>query len=117
MHRPTDIDHTLIEEALQAARDTKGLFIGEDLLKQSAKLFGSQFGDVPAAIVADANTFSAAGRAVADSFKFSGHPCVEPFVFTDPDLYAEHRFVVSWKSRCASTTRFRSRSDRGRSMT
>ena len=43
--------------------------------------------------VADLNTYPAAGQAVADAFRATGHPLLEPFIFRAPNLHAEHRFV------------------------
>ena len=45
-------------------------------------------------IVADVNTYRAAGQAVAEEFRAVAHPLLEPFIFRAPDLYAEHRFVT-----------------------
>ena len=58
-------------------------------------MFRQQFGDKPALLVADTNTFAAAGRAVLSAFLHAGHACREPFIFTDPKLYAEHKYVVA----------------------
>ncbi|MCX6921752.1 MAG: sn-glycerol-1-phosphate dehydrogenase, partial [Verrucomicrobia bacterium] len=51
--------------------------------------------DKPALLVADTNTFAAAGRAVVAAFRSAGQACREPFVFTDPNLYAEQKYVVA----------------------
>src|SRR3989442_8275254 len=83
----------LIAAALRAARDTKALIIGTDVVEQCAAMFAAQFGSEPAVIVADANTFAAAGRRVIHAFKAAGRECLEPFVFDDPALYAEHTYV------------------------
>jgi glycerol-1-phosphate dehydrogenase [NAD(P)+] len=44
-------------------------------------------------LVADENTFAAAGQKVLDAFRVAKHLVLEPFIFRDPALYAEHRFV------------------------
>ena len=44
-------------------------------------------------IVADANTWAVAGQTVLEIFREGGHDLTKPFIFRDPDLYAEHRFV------------------------
>lgn len=49
-------------------------------------------------IVSDPNTMAAAGGAVSDAFHAKGHATIEPFLFADPDLYAEHRFVEKLQS-------------------
>ena len=75
------------------ARDTRRLVIGAGVLKQSADLFASEFSNRRAVIVADAATFDAAGKSVFDVFKRAAHEIIEPFVFSDPSLYAQMRFV------------------------
>lgn len=44
-------------------------------------------------LVCDENTFRVAGKAVWEAFQQAGHPCLEPFIFRDPTLYAEYKFV------------------------
>ncbi len=83
-----------IAEALSAARDTRRLELGSGVLNQTPEVFRQLFGDKPALLVADTNTFAAAGRAVQEAFRRAGHNCREPFIFTDPKLYAEHKYVT-----------------------
>ena len=82
-----------IRRALAAARETRCLELGTGLLARVPEIFRSQFGDRPAAIVADANTYAAAGQAVQAAFEAAGHPTVRPFLFDDPKLYAEYKYV------------------------
>jgi glycerol-1-phosphate dehydrogenase [NAD(P)+] len=82
----------ILSEALVAAKDTRALEIGSKILQKAPEIFRQQFGDKPAVIVADTNTFEAAGRAVHDAFHHKNQ-CLEPFIYTDPNLYAEYRFV------------------------
>jgi glycerol-1-phosphate dehydrogenase [NAD(P)+] len=84
-----------IAEALSAARDTRCLELGRGVLNQTPKVFRQQFGDKPALLVADTNTFVAAGAAVREAFRRAGHACREPFVFTEPSLHAEHQHVAA----------------------
>jgi glycerol-1-phosphate dehydrogenase [NAD(P)+] len=44
-------------------------------------------------VIADVNTFAAAGRDVLDSLRSSGHPCARPFVFEDSNLRPEYTHV------------------------
>ena len=83
-----------LSEALGAARETRCLEIGAGVARNTPRVFQNQFGAQPAIIVADANTFPAAGRIVADAFTAARHPVLESFVFSAPDLHAEHRFVA-----------------------
>ncbi|MFN7141051.1 MAG: iron-containing alcohol dehydrogenase, partial [Limisphaerales bacterium] len=82
-----------LAEALQSARETRALEVGSNILHQTPELFRRFFGEKPAVIVADEHTMGIAGEAVAAAFKNAGHPMEAPFVFTDPDLYAEYSYV------------------------
>ena len=82
-----------LKEALAAARETKALEIGEGILQKTPQLFRAHFGDKPAVLVADENTFAAAGQKVLEAFRVAKHSVMEPFIFRDSALYAEHRFV------------------------
>jgi glycerol-1-phosphate dehydrogenase [NAD(P)+] len=84
-----------LAEALVAGGETHSLEIGQGVLERTPDIFRQQFGDQPALPVADTNTFAAAGKAVVDAFRRSGRSCREPFIFTDPKLYAEHEHVTA----------------------
>jgi glycerol-1-phosphate dehydrogenase [NAD(P)+] len=86
---------TSITEALSAARDTRCLELGQGVLGRVPQVFTRQFGDKPALLIADTNTFAAAGQAVREAFRAAGRASRDPFVFTDPDLHAEHRHVLA----------------------
>lgn len=82
-----------LAEALSAASETKALEIGQGILDQTPRVFRAQFGDQPAILVADENTFAAAGQRVLEAFRAAKHPVLEPYIFSDPSLYAEYRFI------------------------
>lgn len=84
---------TVLRDALRAARETRSLRIDSGVRHATAELFETEFGRTPAVIVADTNTFAAAGRDVLESFRSRGLTCDAPFVFDDPNLYAEYRYV------------------------
>ena len=84
-----------IVEALRAARETRCLELGNGVLGRTPEVFRQQFGSKPVQLVADTNTFAAAGHAVQEAFRRAGHACREPFIFSDPKLYAEHKYVVA----------------------
>src|ERR1017187_5051532 len=88
-------ERVTIAAALKAARDTRCLKLGEGVLARTPEVFREQFGGKTALLVADTNTFAAAGQAVQEAFRRSGHACREPFIFDDPKLYAEHKYVVA----------------------
>ncbi len=83
-----------LAEALSAANETRCLEIGPGVRKLTPRVFRQQFGDEPAFIVADVNTYRAAGQEVLEAFRAAGHPVLEPFIFRAPDLYAETGFVT-----------------------
>lgn len=83
-----------MSDALSAARDTRCLEIGEGILSQTPRLFQDLFGERAAVVVADPNTFTAAGRAVHETFQATRHATRDPFVFDSPDLHAEERFLL-----------------------
>src|SRR5512137_658089 len=82
----------LLETALAAARDTRCLTVGRGSRHQTAAVFERLFGGERAVIVADENTFAAAGRDVQDSFAGAGHAAEAPFVF-GRDVHAGYSFV------------------------
>jgi glycerol-1-phosphate dehydrogenase [NAD(P)+] len=83
----------MIEDALQAARETKALWVGAGILPRVAELFQEQFPEKRAVIIADNNTFGVAGQYVEKYISEAGIRQEAPFVFTDPGLYAEYSFV------------------------
>jgi glycerol-1-phosphate dehydrogenase [NAD(P)+] len=82
-----------LAEALSAARETRCLEIGAGVVRLTPRVFRQQFGERPAVIVADVDTYRAAGQAVAEAFRAAKHPILDPFIFRAPDLHAEHMFV------------------------
>jgi glycerol-1-phosphate dehydrogenase [NAD(P)+] len=84
-----------VSEAIGTARDTRCLELGRGMLGKVPQIFRQQFGDKPPLLIADTNTFAAAGRAVLEAFRHAGHDCHEPFLFTAPQLYAEHNYVLA----------------------
>lgn len=86
-------DEQLLDGAVKSADQTRMVRVGRGLRRDASSAFAGLFGTSPAVIVADANTFAAAGRDVVDGFRREGHPCLEPFVFDDPALHAEYSHV------------------------
>ena len=84
-----------LAEALIAGGETRSLELGQGVLGRTPEVFRQHFGGKPALPVADTNTFAVAGQAVVEAFRRAGQPCREPFVFTDPQLYAEHKYVTA----------------------
>jgi glycerol-1-phosphate dehydrogenase [NAD(P)+] len=80
-----------IKGALRDATDTHDVTIGAGVLSSAGDLFEQCFGDQPAVIVADENTFATAGKEVQRSLEKSGRKLVEPYIFPGrPTLYAKY---------------------------
>jgi glycerol-1-phosphate dehydrogenase [NAD(P)+] len=95
-------EETLLDRALQAARDTRFLTVDRGARRAAARVFASAFGATPARIVADDRTFAAAGADVCESFRRAGATCDEPFLF-GPNVHAEHAFVELLEGALRST--------------
>ena len=80
----------LIQQALKTATDTKDIVFGRDVLKETGAVFARNFPGKKVIVVADGNTFAAAGEAVVESLKSAGVEFAEePYVFPGtPTLYA-----------------------------
>lgn len=87
-----------IERALQRTTDTKDLLIGPGVVARTAGMFTKLFPGKTAIIIADTNTWEVAGKAVLKSLEEASVPHVASFVFDDPDLYAEWKFVEQLKA-------------------
>jgi len=85
---------TRLDRALIAARDTRRLELDSGALGITPRVFRELFGPKPVLIVTDSITFNVAGQAVFNTFKAVNHVCREPFIYIDPNLYAEHKFVL-----------------------
>ena len=92
-----------IAAALAAATDTSAMEIGIDILDRVPQMFVEQFPAKRALIVADENTWRAAGEAVYGYLQSAGVECEEPFIFTDPHLHAEWRFIEILDERLAKS--------------
>lgn len=91
-----------ISSALAKTRDTKFLLLEEGAVSKTGECFARLFPGKAAIIVADVNTWMVAGVRVARSLEQAGTETEDPFIFTDPDLYAEWAFVQMLKERLSS---------------
>lgn len=82
-----------LADALSSACETRVLIVGRGVLAETARVFREQFPGRKAVIVADETTYALAGRSVGETLAAAGVDCVAPYVFNDPALYAEFRFV------------------------
>ncbi len=82
-----------LADALGSARETRALVVGRGVLSETGRVFREQFPGCRAVIVADATTHTLTGGAVGAALTSAQVDCVAPFIYTDPALYAEFRFV------------------------
>jgi hypothetical protein len=112
------MNEQLIKDALRDATDTADVVIGEGVLQSVADVFEDSFGDCPAVVVADENTFRVAGGAVQGRLQAAGRDLIEPFVFpASPPSTPTTRTSRRWSPRFAPTARYLWRSGRARSTT
>ncbi|HVM46676.1 MAG TPA: sn-glycerol-1-phosphate dehydrogenase [Candidatus Acidoferrum sp.] len=100
---PTPATAPSVSRALAAARDTRGLELDSGALQRTPEVFRRFFPGKPALVVADSTTFAVAGRRVHEALRASGCSCREPFIFTDPNLHAEHPFVLDLEAALKGT--------------
>lgn len=91
-----------IEDALRAVGQTRVLEIERGIRHRVAPVFGLLFGTAPVLVVADENTFAAAGKDVWDGLQRAGCECSNPFIFDEPDLVADFRHVTTLQQRLAA---------------
>ena len=75
-----------IDKALKAACDTKALLIGSGVLSQVTSIFKKQFPGKKAIIIADTNTFAAAGKRVSEYLRQDNVEQDDPFILRPKDF-------------------------------
>jgi glycerol-1-phosphate dehydrogenase [NAD(P)+] len=96
-------DQRLIELALENARDTRRVLLGHGVVGETGRLAAELFGGAACVIVADENTFPAAGRQVFDALGQAGLTRHEPMVLPNEGLYAEYSQVDRIRERLENT--------------
>ena len=85
-----------IQAALRDATDTKDVVIDAGVLTSVGEIFSRTFGDVPAVVVADENTYKVAGEEVHRRLMAAGRTMVDPYVFPGrPTLRAEYGNITT----------------------
>jgi glycerol-1-phosphate dehydrogenase [NAD(P)+] len=80
-----------ISEALRDASDTENVVIGPGAVASVKRVFRESLGDAAVVVVADENTFGAAGEEAWRAFEEAGREMVEPYIFPrHPMLYADY---------------------------
>lgn len=87
-----------IEMALDRARDTKALIIGNGVVCRTAEMFSQLFPGRKAVIVADDNTWEVAGKDAQKSLDDAGIESVDAYIFSSEDFYAEWKHVEVLKA-------------------
>jgi len=82
-----------INNALKTADTTKLIEIGSGAIQKTGPVFKKCFNNAPAIIIADSNTYKAAGKLVENSLKSGDIDLQKTFIMTDPDLYAEIKYI------------------------
>ena len=72
---------TVLREALDRATDTVAAAVGRGVLGDAGRLIASQLGPGPYRVIADENTWEAAGQATSESLNAAGARTLEPLVF------------------------------------
>jgi glycerol-1-phosphate dehydrogenase [NAD(P)+] len=94
----------LIEVALGTATDTKAIVSGIDVLDQTGRVFTECFPGQRAILVADENTWAAAGEPAKASLQATGIEMDEPYVFPGkPTLYAGYENVENLREHLRRT--------------
>jgi len=85
-----------IRAALRDATDTKDVVIAAGALGSVGEVVDRAFGDVPVVVVADENTYKAAGEQVHQRLGATGRQVIEPYVFPGrPTLHAEYGNITT----------------------
>ena len=74
-----------LDEALAIAKDTKSFEFGNDVLGLAPELFRKNFGEKAALVVADNNTWKAAGEAVTKHIQDVGIEC-RTYIFPEEEF-------------------------------
>jgi len=94
------MDYERIHAALQGASDTRRMVIGAGALAAVDETFAQCFGSQAAVIVADENTFAAAGHSVDRQLRAAGRTVAAPIVFPGtPTLYADFVNVLTLEDK------------------
>ncbi|RKY61305.1 MAG: sn-glycerol-1-phosphate dehydrogenase [Candidatus Neomarinimicrobiota bacterium] len=88
----TETDHR-IHTALKTADTTKVIEIASGAMQNTVKIFKDLFDNMSAMIIADVNTYAAAGKQLEEIFRNNNLRLERTYIFDDPDLYAEMKYV------------------------
>ena len=100
-----DTGHELLARAVDAADDTRVLRFGHGVVGQTGEVFAQQFPGRDVLVVADDNTFKAAGEAVVHALRAAGVQFAgTPYVFPGtPTLHSDYEHVVTIRELLAAS--------------
>ena len=93
----------VIDSALLRADQTKAVLLGDGVVSQTGRLFKQLFPGQRAIIIADPNTYKVAGKQICEILLRESIDQEEPFIFTDPDLFAGYAYVEQLTRRLQQT--------------
>ena len=79
--------------ALDNATTTKALQLGCGVISTVGEVFAQQFAGRKAIIVADKTTWHVAGAKVAEILARDGIATCEPYIFDEPEMHAEWKYI------------------------
>ena len=95
---------TLIDTALAGADQTRAVVMGVGVLDRTGETFAAQLPGMRAVVVADENTWAAAGPAVQASLVAAGIDTDEPIIYPGkPVFFADDAAVLALRDRLALT--------------
>lgn len=93
----------MIRKAIERASDTKALESGTGAIGKAASMFCTLFPGKSAIIIADTNTWKAAGEQVMKVLIEYGIDIEAPLILTDPELYAEWSYLEQVRDHLEGT--------------
>jgi glycerol-1-phosphate dehydrogenase [NAD(P)+] len=98
------MDQKRVAAALLAATDTEHFVVAPGALERTAEVFRAAFGGATAMLVADGNTYKAAGARVDAALAAAGVPRAEAIVFpATPVLAPDYRHIVTIREKIKAT--------------
>jgi len=88
----TDTNHQ-VQEGLKKVDTTKYIEIRSGAIERIGTVFKNLFNGLPAIIIADNNTYPAAGKNTKKALENYDIQIQKPYIFKDPDLFAHIKFV------------------------
>jgi glycerol-1-phosphate dehydrogenase [NAD(P)+] len=94
------MDLARMNAALSSASDTRSVVVGSGVLGSVPKVLAQCFGDQAVALIADENTYTAAGGVVERQLGAAGWRLADPILFPGaPELYADLDTVLQLEAR------------------